>query len=144
VRTLNEVVSASVSAPRSLAILLLGFGGLAVVIGAVGVYSLIAYIVSWRTREIGVRLALGARRWQIVRAIVKQSLLLAAAGSAAGLAAAAASARLLHSFLFQVSPLDPVTFCAVPLMMGVLALAAAWIPARRAASVDPMEALRSE
>jgi predicted permease len=144
VRTLNEVVSASVSAPRSLAILLLGFGGLAVVIGAVGVYSLIAYIVSWRTREIGVRLALGARRWQIVRAIVKQSLLLAAAGSALGLAAAAASARLLHSFLFQVSPLDPVTFCAVPLMMGVLALAAAWIPARRAASVDPMEALRSE
>jgi len=144
VRTLNEVVSASISAPRSLAILLLGFGGLAVVIGAVGVYSLIAYIVSWRTREIGVRLALGARRWQIVGAVVRQSLLLAAAGSVAGLAAAAASARLLQSFLFQVSPVDPITFCAVPLMMGVLALAAAWLPARRAASVDPMEALRSE
>jgi predicted permease len=144
VRTLNEVVAASVSAPRSLTVLLLGFGGLAVVIGAVGVYSLIAYIVSWRTREIGIRLALGAQRWQIVRGVVQQSLLLAAGGSAIGLAAAAASSRLLHSFLFEVSALDPVTFCAVPVLMLLLALAAAWIPARRAASVDPMEALRSE
>ncbi len=144
VRSLNEVVSASESAPRSLAILLLAFGLLAVAIGAVGIYSLIAYIVSWRTREIGIRLAHGAQRWQIVQAIVKQSVLLAAAGSAFGLVAAAATARLLHSFLFGVSEFDPVTFIAVPLLIFALALAAAWIPARYAASVDPMEALRAE
>jgi predicted permease len=144
VRSLNEVVAASVSASRSLAILLLSFGGLALLIGGVGVYSLIAYIVSWRTREIGIRLALGAMRWQIVGAIVKQSLLLAVGGSAVGLLVAALLMRFMRSFLFGVSALDPITFCAVPVVMFLLALGAAWIPARRAASVDPMETLRNE
>jgi predicted permease len=144
VRSLNEVVAASVSASRSLAILLLSFGGLALLIGGVGVYSLIAYVVSWRTREIGIRLALGAMRWQIVGAIVKQSMLLAVGGSAAGLIVAALLMRFLRSFLFGVSVLDPLTFCAVPAVMFLLALGAAWIPARRAASVDPMETLRNE
>ncbi|MGA8289851.1 MAG: ABC transporter permease [Acidobacteriaceae bacterium] len=144
VRTLNEVVSASVSAPRSLTLLLLGFGVLAVVIGAVGVYSLIAYIVSWRTREIGIRLALGEQRGRIALGIVKQSLVLAISGSIAGLMAAIAFTRLLHSFLFEVSPLDPLTFCVVSFLMLLIALVAAWLPARRAASVDPMDALRSE
>jgi ABC-type antimicrobial peptide transport system permease subunit len=100
--------------------------------------------VSWRTREIGIRLALGARRGQIVGSVVMQSMLLAGGGSLTGLIVAAMTARLLRSFLFEVSVLDPVTFCAVPLLMAMLALAAAWIPARRAASVDPMEALRIE
>jgi hypothetical protein len=144
VRTLDEVVSASASAPRSLTILLLGFGVLAVGVGSAGVYSLIAYIVSWRTREIGIRLALGSSRLQIVRMVVRQSFLLALAGSAVGLAAAFASTRLLRGFLFEVSPFDPLTFCAVPLLMMLLALLAAWVPARRAASVDPMRALRTE
>jgi predicted permease len=144
VRTLNEVVSASVSAPRSLTLLLLGFGVLAVIIGAVGVYSLIAYIVSWRTREIGIRLALGEQRGHIALGIVKQSLFLAVTGSIAGLLTAIAFTRLLHSFLFEVSPLDPLTFCVVSLLMMLIALVAAWLPARRAASVDPMHALRSE
>jgi predicted permease len=144
VRTLNEVVAASESASRSLAVLLLGFGVLAVVIGAVGVYSLIAYIVSWRRREIGIRLALGAQRRKIVGEIVLRSVALAAGGSALGLVGAGVSTRLLHSFLFGVSPLDPVTFVSAPLLMMLLAIAAAWIPARRAASIDPMEALRSE
>jgi predicted permease len=144
VRSLNEVVAASVSSSRSLAVLLLSFGGLALLIGGVGVYSLIAYIVSWRTREIGIRLALGAKRWQIVGAIVKQSMLLAVGGSAAGLIVAALLMRFLRSFLFGVSVLDPLTFCAVPAVMFLLALGAAWIPARRAASVDPMETLRNE
>jgi predicted permease len=143
-RTLGEVVANSVAAPRALAMLLLGFGGLAVLIGAVGVYSLIAYIVSWRTREIGLRLALGAQRWQIVLAVVRQSLLLAGAGCAAGLIGALALSRLLRSFLFEVSTLDPITFCAVPLLMLSIALIAAWIPARRAAAVDPMQALRAD
>ena len=144
VRTLDEVVASSQSASRSLTILLLAFGGLAVVIGGVGVYSLIAYIVSWRTREIGIRLALGAQRWQIVQGIVRQSLVLALGGSAAGLAAAAMAAQLLRGFLFGVRTIDPVTFCAVPVLMTILALTAAWIPARRAASVDPMKTLRME
>lgn len=144
VRSLNEVVAASASAPRALAILLLSFGVLAVAIGAVGVYSLIAYIVSWRTREIGIRLALGAQRWKIIREIVLRSIMLAAAGSALGLAAAGASTRLLHSFLFGISPIDPLTFVSAPALMLLLAIAAAWIPARRAASIDPMEALRNE
>jgi len=144
VRTLNEVVASSESASRSLTVLLLGFGVLAVVIGAVGVYSLISYIVSWRTREIGIRLALGAQRWTVVRSIVLRSVALAAGGSAVGLAAAAASARLLKSFLFGVSPLDPVTFLCAPVLMILLAVVAAWIPARRAASIDPMQALRNE
>jgi predicted permease len=144
VRSLNEVVSASVSAPRSLAVLLLSFGALALLIGGVGVYSLIAYVVSWRTREIGIRLALGALRWQIVGAVVKQSLLLAAGGCAAGLIAAALLMQFLRSFLFGVSVLDPLTFCAVPAVILLLAVLAAWIPARRAAGIDPMETLRNE
>ncbi|MGB9032569.1 MAG: FtsX-like permease family protein, partial [Acidobacteriaceae bacterium] len=144
VRTLNEVVALSESASRSLTILLLTFGGLAVVIGGVGVYSLIAYIVSWRTREIGIRLALGAQRWQIVSGVVRQSLLLALGGCAVGLTTAALVAQLMRGFLFGVKAVDPVTFGAVPLMMTLLAVVAAWIPARRAASVDPIKTLRME
>ena len=121
VRTLDDLVSTAVAAPRALAVLLLGFGGLAIIIGAVGVYSLIAYIVSWRTREIGLRLALGAQRWQIVLGVVRQSLFLAAAGCVIGLAGAVALSRLLHSFLFEVSALDPVTFTLVPLLMATVA-----------------------
>lgn len=144
IRTLDEVVASSVSSTRALTLLLLGFGALAVAVGAVGVYSLIAYIVNWRTREIGIRLALGASRWGILALVFRQSLLLSLAGSFVGLAAASASARLLRSFLFEVHPLDPITFCAVPLLMLLLAILAAWIPARRAATIDPIQALRSE
>jgi putative ABC transport system permease protein len=144
VRTLNEVVSSSVSATRALTLLLLGFGALAVGVGAVGVYSLIAYIVNWRTREIGIRLALGASKWGILSLVFKQSILLSCMGSVLGLAVAIASARLLRGFLFEVNPLDPLTFCAVPFLMLLIALVAAWVPARRAASIDPMRALRSE
>ena len=144
IRTLGEVVSSSVSVTRALTLLLLGFGALAVGVGAVGVYSLIAYIVNWRTREIGVRLALGASRREILRMVFRQSILLSATGSAAGLIAAMAAAHALRSFLFEVSPIDPLTFCAVPLLMLLLALLAAWVPAHRAASIDPMQALRTE
>jgi predicted permease len=144
VRTMDDLVASSVAAPRALAVLLLGFGALAIVIGAVGVYSLIAYIVSWRTREIGLRLALGAQRWQIVMSVVRESLFLSLAGCVAGLAGAIALSRVLHSFLFEVSALDPLTFGLVPVLMAMVAVAAAWIPARRAAGVDPMEALRAD
>lgn len=144
IRTLDEVIAVSESSSRSLAILLLGLGVLAVGVGSVGVYSLIAYMVSWRTREIGIRLALGAPRWQIVRAILKQSLALAAIGSAVGLFGAVLCTGMLQRFLFEVKPFDPLTFCLVPLLMLALAAIAAWVPARRAASVDPMQSLRNE
>jgi ABC-type antimicrobial peptide transport system permease subunit len=139
---LDEVVAGSVAAPRALAALLLAFGSLAVVICAMGVYSLISYVVSWRTAEIGLRLALGAQRWQIEVAVLKRSLILAGGGCMAGLLGTFAVGRLLHSFLFEVSALDPITVCGVLAIMGIVAIAAAWIPARRAAAVDPMIALR--
>jgi predicted permease len=144
VRTLNEVVASTQSASRSLAVLLVVFGGLALAIGGVGVYSLIAYVVSWRTREIGIRLALGAQRRQIVEAIVRQSLTLALGGSIAGLIAAAFAGQLLRRFLFDVQAIDPLTYLAVAILMSALALVAAGIPARRAASVDPIKTLRME
>ena len=144
VLTLNEVVAASEAAPRSLTVLLLAFGGLAIIIGGVGVYSLIAYMVNWRLREFGIRLALGAQRGQIVQGVVRQSLLLALGGRAAGLIGAALMAHLMRGFLFGVGAVDPVTFCAVPLLMALLAIVAAWAPAQRAAKVDPMKILRME
>ena len=144
VRTLDELVASSESAPRSLTFLLLAFGMVAFLIGGVGVYSLIVYIVSWRTREFGIRLSLGAPRWQILSGVVRQSLLLGLGGSAIGLAVAAAAAQTMRAFLFQVKSVDPVTFCAVPALMTLLALAAAWLPAQRAANVDPVRTLRME
>jgi ABC-type antimicrobial peptide transport system permease subunit len=124
--------------------LLTAFGALAILVGAIGVYSLISYTVSWRTREIGLRLALGANRIQIARLVLGQSLLLAVAGSALGITGAFATTRLTTRFLFETSPVDPVTYALVPTLFCVLALAAAYVPARRAAGVDPMIALRSE
>jgi predicted permease len=144
VRSMNEVVAGSVSAPRALATLLLGFGGLAVFIGAVGVYSLIAYTVSWRRREFGLRFALGAQKWRILSSILGKSLTLAAGGCVLGLLAAWSLSRALKSFLFEVSAVDPLTYTLVPVLMLTVAVVAAFIPARRAAAVDPMEALRAE
>ena len=144
VRTLDNVVSDSVAAPRALAVLLLAFGSLAVVIGAIGVYSLISYLVSWRVPEIGLRLALGAQRREIEMAVVRQSLGFAGGGCVVGLLGMLVVARLLRSFLFEVRPLDPVTLGAVVALMAVIALAAAWIPARRASAVDPLIALRAD
>jgi predicted permease len=144
VRTLNEVVAASQAAPRSLALLLLVFGALALAIGGVGVYSLISYMVSRRTREIGIRIALGAQRRQIVEAIIRQSLFMALGGSLCGLLAAAFAGRVLSRFLFDVHALDPLTYGAVALLMLALSFCAAWFPARRAATVDPIKTLRME
>jgi predicted permease len=142
VQTLDEVVAASTAAPRSLSLLLLAFAVLALGVGAIGVYSLIAYTVSWRTREIGLRLAVGANRMQIFFLIVRQSMLLTAAGAVLGFAGALAATRILRQFLFETSPTDLLTYALVPALLGVLALIAAWAPARRAAAVEPMRALR--
>lgn len=144
VRTLNDIVASSQSTSRAVTLLLLAFGALALAIGSVGVYSLIAYVVSWRTREIGIRLALGAQRWQIVTSVVRQSLALSLAGCLAGMLTAAEVAQLLRGFLLDIRPVDPLTFCTVPLVMLCVAVLAAWVPARRAASVDPIKTLRLE
>lgn len=143
-RTLNEVVAATQASSRAVTLLLLAFGVLALAIGGVGVYSLIAYIVSWRTREIGIRIALGAQRWQIIKAVVSQSLLLAVSGSAAGLITAGLLGRLMRGFLFDVKAVDPITYSAIPILMIFLALIASWVPAMRAAAVDPIKTLRME
>ena len=144
VRTLRSVITASTAAPRSLTLLLAAFGALAILVGGIGVYSLISYTVSWRTREIGLRLALGANRLQIAELVLRQSLTLALVGCGLGIAGAVAVTRLMGSFLFETSPLDPLTYSLVPVLFCLLAVVAAWSPARRAASVDPMVALRNE
>ena len=144
VRTLKSVVISSTAAPRSLTMLLTAFGALAILVGGIGVYSLISYTVSWRTREIGLRLALGANRLQIAELVLRQSLTLAVLGSALGVAGAVAVTRLMSRFLFETSPLDPLTYSLVPVLFLVIAVLAAWSPARRAAAVDPMIALRNE
>ncbi len=144
VRTMDEVIAASTSAPRSLTLLLGAFAVLAIGVGSIGVYSLIAYTVSWRTREFGLRMALGANRMQVAMLIIRQSLALTIAGSVVGIAAAFAVTRLLRRFLFETSPADPLTYALVPVLFAALSVVAAWLPARRAARVEPMVALRND
>ena len=144
VRALESVIVSSTAAPRSLTWLLSAFAALAILVGGIGVYSLISYTVSWRTREIGLRLALGANRRQIAQLVLGQSVGLALAGSVLGIAGAVAATRLMSRFLFETSPLDPLTYSLVPVLFCMLALIASWAPARRAAAVDPMVALRNE
>jgi ABC-type antimicrobial peptide transport system permease subunit len=144
ITTLDDVVSSSTASPRALTMLLLSFALLAVGVGSIGVYSLISYTTSWRTREIGLRMALGATRAQIALLVVRQSLFLTTAGSILGLLGAYSGENILRRFLFETSPADPLTFISVPLLLSALAIIAAWAPARRAAKVDPMRALRLE
>jgi predicted permease len=144
VTTLDDVVSSSTASPRALTMLLLSFALLAVGVGSIGVYSLISYTTSWRTREIGLRMALGADRTQIAWLVVRQGLLLTTAGSAIGLLGTFSAENILRRFLFETSPADPLTYITVPVLLGILAVIAGWAPARRAAKVDPMRALRLE
>jgi putative ABC transport system permease protein len=144
VQTMEARVSASVAQPRFTAVLLLSFALVALALGAVGVYGVIAYAVSRRTREIGVRMALGAHGGDVLRMVVRQGAVLAAAGIAVGLVGAFAATRALRGMLYGIAPLDPATFVAVPLALAAVALLASYLPARRAARVDPMVALRSE
>ncbi|HUJ43163.1 MAG TPA: ABC transporter permease [Opitutaceae bacterium] len=124
--------------------LLVLLGVVSLILAVMGVYAVMAYAVGQRTQEFGVRLALGAGHGDILRLVLAQGLLLAAAGVSAGLVLALAASRLLRGFLYGVSPFDPVTFLGVPGLLALIALLACWLPARRATRVDPIIALRAE
>jgi len=144
VRLMTDVVDASMATPRLTGTLLTIFAGLALVLAAVGVAGVLAYLVSRRRREIGIRMALGASRANVLGLIVRRGVLYAGAGIAAGIAAALFLTRLMEGLLFGVAPRDPLTFVAVSAILLVIAVVASLIPALRAARVDPLEALRSE
>jgi ABC-type antimicrobial peptide transport system permease subunit len=124
--------------------MLSGFAAIALVLAALGIYGVVAYSVSQRTREIGVRMALGARLPQVVRLVIRQELRAVAAGVAAGVGGALAGGRVIQSFLVGVTATDPATLVAVPALFLIVAIAAVSIPARRAGLVDPVAALRED
>jgi predicted permease len=144
VRSIDQLMSSAIAQQRLVLVLLLGFAGLALLLAGVGIYGVIAYSVSQRTHEIGIRIALGAQTSNVLRMVIKQGMKLAFAGVAIGLAAALALTRLMKSLLFGVSATDPLTFAGVALLLVAVALLACWIPARRATKVDPLVALRYE
>jgi putative ABC transport system permease protein len=144
VTTLEQVLSDSI-APRRFNLFLLGtFAAAALLMALVGIYGVIAYSVTERTREIGIRMALGAQRSEVVRMVVGQGMKIAVAGIAVGLAAALAMTRLMSSLLYEVHPNDPFTFVVVAVTLAATALLASWGPALKAALVDPLTALRCE
>jgi putative ABC transport system permease protein len=144
VEPMDQVVASTISRPRLYAVLLGVFAAIGVGLAVIGVYGVMAYSVAQRTREIGVRMALGAARAQVVGLVVRQSALLTVAGIVIGLSGAAMLSRYLESLLFGVTPLDPVTFTAAAAVFALVALAAAYGPTRRATRVNPLVALRGE
>lgn len=144
VRTFEQQRSGSLSFQRLTTTLLIGFGMLTLSLVALGLYGLLAYSVSQRTREMGLRLALGAQMRDVIRLVLRQGFALVAIGLLFGLGAAMASTTLLRSYLFQIEPLDLPVFATAPLIFLIIATLACWFPARRAARVDPMVALRAE
>ena len=143
-RTMEEVVSNSIGTRRVSMQLFTVFAGTALLLAAIGIYGVIGYSVTQRTREIGIRMALGAQRTDVLRMIVRQGMLLVLIGIAAGFAGALAVTRLLSNLLFGIDAADPVTFAAISLLIAVVALLACYLPARRAARLNPIEALRAE
>ncbi|HET6852960.1 MAG TPA: ABC transporter permease [Pyrinomonadaceae bacterium] len=142
--SMDEVVSKSMVQPRFLALLLATFSGIALFLAAIGIYGVMAYSVAQRTQEIGVRMALGARPLHVLRLVLGQSLVMLLIGTVIGLAGAFALTRLMRTLLFEITATDPVTYVSVIGLLTVVALLACYIPARRAAKVDPLIALRYE
>ena len=144
IRTMEQQVAGSLGMQRVVASLLMGFGVLALILATLGVYGVLAYSVSQRTREFGVRQALGAGVSQVTGLVLRLGLTMAATGMALGIALAIVTSRLLRGFLYEVEPLDPLTFAVVLVLLGVCAFLACFVPAWRAARVNPMVALRQE
>jgi predicted permease len=142
--TMDEAVAASVAQPRFRTLLLVLFATAATLIATCGLYGLMAYAVAQRRREIGVRMALGAERRDVLRLVLTRALRIVVAGLIVGLAGAAGVTRVLQTFLFGVTPTDPIAFTSVTLLLLAVGLMAAWLPARRAARIDPWAALRAE
>jgi putative ABC transport system permease protein len=144
VRVFDEYISRSLARPRFNAILLSIFAGTALLLTAIGIYGVIAYSVSQRINEIGIRMALGAAQSAIFRLVVGQAMTLVGISLALGLIGAFGATRLLGSLLYGVRAWDPFTFVAIVFLISIVAFLAAWLPARRAARVDPVVALRAE
>jgi putative ABC transport system permease protein len=144
VQTMEQYMERSVARPRFNMVLIAAFGGLALVLAAVGLFGVISYAVAQRTHEIGIRRALGAADGRVVTMVLKQGMTLAVAGVVLGLAGAFALTRFLETLLFATTPTDAVTFASVAAVLLAVALVACYVPARRAARVDPMAALRCE
>jgi putative ABC transport system permease protein len=141
---MEQIVSESLAPQRTTTTLLALLASVALLLAAIGLYGVLTYSVNQRTREIGIRLALGARAGSVLRMVMRQGALLTSIGMVIGLAGAAGLTRLLHTLLYEVPVTDPLTFCAVPPVFLGVALLATYLPARRAARVDPMQALRFE
>jgi ABC-type antimicrobial peptide transport system permease subunit len=141
---MESIVSENVAAPRFRTLLLAVFAGLALCLALAGVYGVMAYAVGQRSKEIGVRMALGANSGSVVRLVLGQGMTLTAIGLILGLASAIASARLLTAMLFQVRPTDPTVYLVVTVCISVVAFLATYVPARRASTIDPLAALRQE
>jgi putative ABC transport system permease protein len=144
VRTMADVRSASLARQRFLMMMLLVFAGVGIALAVVGVYGVMAQYARGRSREMGIRLALGAQRVQVRWLVVRRGMWLVGAGLAAGIGVALAATRFMQAFLFDVTPVDPVTFVAVPLLLLLTAAAATWLPALRASRADPVATLREE
>jgi putative ABC transport system permease protein len=142
VRTMQQVIVDSSTDTRFEAQLLGIFAGLALLLAAVGIYGVMSYLVAQRTQELGIRMALGAQPLDVLRLVLERGVVLTIAGLAIGLVAAFAITRLLSKLLFGVSATDPLTFLGVAVLLGAVALAACYIPARRATRIDPLVALR--
>ena len=142
--TMGALVDEHLARPRFYLLLLSLFAGLAMVLAAVGIYGVVAYVVSQRTREIGVRMALGARQREVVSLMLLQGLRPAAAGVVVGIVAALALGRVASGLLYTVRPTDPATFVGVTVVLMVVVVIASAIPAMRASSVPPSQALRGE
>ena len=144
VRTMRKLIDNEVVGLRYVAVLMGAFGALALMLSSVGVYAVMAFSVSERTQEIGLRMALGAGRRSVLAAVLRRGMAIRLAGMAIGLVMAFGLAKLLASLFFGISSTDPLTFAGFSLALAVVALAACYIPARRAAAVDPIRALRHE
>jgi ABC-type antimicrobial peptide transport system permease subunit len=144
VQSMDQVVAASVATPRFAFILVGIFGALAIVLAAIGTYGVIAYSVSQRTPEFGLRMALGARQFDVLGLVLLQAGKLILSGTVIGVLLALMLARALKSLIFDVSPADPLTFTAIGFAVIVVAIVACYLPARKATKADPMIALRAE
>jgi ABC-type antimicrobial peptide transport system permease subunit len=143
-RTMTEIIGQTLTTQRLTNMLLTAFAIIALTLAAVGIYSTMSVYVGSRTKEFGIRLALGAEPGALRRVVMRQGLLLTAAGVVVGVAGAFALTRMIQSLLFEVSPTDPVVFTAIPLLLVLVSALACYTPARRATKVDPLVALRDE